>query len=197
MSPHHLLAFCLPLALVASSSVAHADEEQPTEAPAETSASRNGGYGAPSMKVTTIAGSPGLLFGSEGGWIVNHWFVLGGAGYGLINDVTQTTNGVKSAPISLGYGGLRLGVILGSQSVVHFSGGVLLGGAGVSIGDDGESTGTFVIEPDAAAEINLARWVRLAIGGSYRMMPGGDGGNLRFAQISGPAAGVAVKLGKF
>jgi hypothetical protein len=29
------------------------------------------------------------------------------------------------------------------------------------------------------------------------MMPGGDGAGVRFAQLSGPAAGVAVKLGKF
>jgi hypothetical protein len=53
----HLLSFCLPLTVILSSSAARADDEQPAEAPAVTKPSSNGGYGAPALKLTTIARS--------------------------------------------------------------------------------------------------------------------------------------------
>ena len=44
----------------------------------------SGGFGAPVVKFTEITGDPAVLVGGRGGWIVNHTFVLGAGGYGLV-----------------------------------------------------------------------------------------------------------------
>lgn len=47
----------------------------------------NGGFGGPVVKVTSINGESAVFVGGRGGWIINHTFVLGGAGYGLVTNV--------------------------------------------------------------------------------------------------------------
>ncbi len=47
----------------------------------------SGGFGGPAVKVTSINGETAVLIGGCGGWIINHTFVLGGAGYGLVTNV--------------------------------------------------------------------------------------------------------------
>ena len=47
----------------------------------------SGGYGGPLCKMGQINGETGIFVGGQGGWIINHRFVLGGTGYGLVNDV--------------------------------------------------------------------------------------------------------------
>jgi hypothetical protein len=47
----------------------------------------SGGYGGPLFKVGPINGGTGLFVGGQGGWIINHHFVLGGKGYVLVNDI--------------------------------------------------------------------------------------------------------------
>jgi hypothetical protein len=98
--------------------------------------------------------------------------------------------------VKLGYGGVRLGGILGGEGPVHFTGGVLLGGAAVGRGD-GDSAGTWAIEPDAGVEATVTSWLRVSLAGSYRFLGAADEVHLRSAQLSGPAAGLAVKLGSF
>ena len=46
-----------------------------------------GGYGGPVVKFTTINNDWEVMVGGRGGWIINHSFVLGGGGYGLVTDV--------------------------------------------------------------------------------------------------------------
>jgi len=47
----------------------------------------SGWYVAPLFKVGQINGDTGFFIGGQGGWIINHRFVIGGMGYGLINDI--------------------------------------------------------------------------------------------------------------
>lgn len=189
MNATRAFAFTAIFTLAASSARAQDDTQKPVA---------NGGYGAPEMRVTTLAGSAGILFGSQGGWVHDHVFVLGGAGYGLVNDVTPTMDGTKSAAIGLGYGGVRPGFVLGSDRFIHLTGGLLLGAGGIRAGADGaeRSDVFFVVEPDVAGEMNIVRWLRLAVGASYRM-PFGDTAGLRFTQVSGPAGTLALKFGSF
>lgn len=177
------------------SSLAHAADPAPESGAASKSkASDNGGYGAPELKVTQLAGSMGVLFGSQGGWIHRNHFVLGGAGCGLVNDVSLQRGGEKQ--LSLGYGGVRPGFILGERDdLIHVNGGVILGAAGVGVGD--ESVITYVIEPDVGADVQALSWMRIGISGGYRFMFPASEGNLTFAQLSGLAVGMNVKLGSF
>ena len=47
----------------------------------------HGGFGGPVIKYTQIKGEPAVLVGGRGGWIINHTFIIGGGGYGLVNDI--------------------------------------------------------------------------------------------------------------
>src|SRR4051812_32899151 len=99
MSTRLQVSVLAAVSIVLVAGVARADETGSPDAPVKA---HNGGYGAPEVRVTSIAGSPGILFGSQGGWIHDHVFVLGGAGYGLVNDVTPQMGGAKSEALSLG-----------------------------------------------------------------------------------------------
>ena len=88
----------------------------------------NGGYGALVTKFTTVNGRFGLLLGARGGWIINHSFSVGLAGYGLVNNVRAHTPGPNGEPyLNLGYGGLDLEYVYRSDDVVHVSIHTLIG----------------------------------------------------------------------
>jgi hypothetical protein len=162
---------------------------------AKTTDSGNGGYGAPELKITQLAGSPALLMGSQGGWIAKHHFTLGGGGYGLVSDVTS--KGVEKQ-ISLGYGGLRLGFILGEKDDrFHFGGAALFGAGAMSVGD--ADTTAWIIEPEVNADVSALKWLRVGVSAGYRFaVPSSNNdASLTFAQMSGFSAGIQFKFGSF
>jgi hypothetical protein len=71
-----------------------------------------GGFGAPVVKFSEINDEFAILVGGCGGLIINHAFVIGGGGYGLVNDIE-----VSGLPypeyrwLNFGYGGLLLGYV--------------------------------------------------------------------------------------
>jgi hypothetical protein len=157
------------------------------------------------MKLTSLASTAALLGGVQGGWIIGHRLVVGGAGYGLVSDVVspdilQPSNGDR-AHVSFGYGGLRLGAIVAPRSVAHATFGVLLGGGGLgsqtNTGLAHRSDSFFVVEPEVALEANLARHVRLDLGFTYRFVGGTELAGLSGTTLSGPAGSLAVKFGEF
>lgn len=88
----------------------------------------SGGYGAFVTKFTSVNGRFGLLLGARGGWIINHAFSIGLAGYGLVNNVPANTQGPNGEPyLNLGYGGLDLEYVYRSDDVVHVSMHTLIG----------------------------------------------------------------------
>ena len=92
----------------------------------------SGGFGAPVVKFTQVNGEFGVLVGGRGGWIINHVFVLGGGGYGLVNDI-WVRGFVPEPRLQFGYGGIELEGIIASNSLVHFTVVGLVGGGGVSV----------------------------------------------------------------
>jgi hypothetical protein len=168
----------------------------------------HGGFGAPHVKVTPVSGQAGLLVGGRGAWVIGHSLTLGGGGYGLAThvDAPEAARGsLADASISLGYGGVRIGYIFFPQEMVHFSTGLLIGGGGVSVlarrnQSDNEAIHTgsvFVLEPEAALEINITRSIRGAIDVSYRYMSDPGIAGLSSTKIGGPAAGATVAFGWF
>jgi len=90
----------------------------------------SGGFGGPVVKLTQVNGEFGVLVGGRGGWIINHVFVLGGGGYGLVNDAW--VRGLVPEPrLQFGYGGLELEGIVASNSLVHITVAGLVGGGAV------------------------------------------------------------------
>ena len=146
----------------------------------------NGGFGGPVIKVTRINGQDALLVGGRGGWIINHTFVIGGGGYGLVSDVRPTVPGLFNEDrLMFGYGGLELEFIVQSDRVVHLTIPVLIGAGAVGYrlgywgdhvtitpGLDNRFDTFFVIEPGVDLELNVASFFRINAGVSYRHASG-------------------------
>jgi hypothetical protein len=176
-----------------------------------------GGYGAPEVKLTSLTGDPALLAGAQIGWIIDRSFVLGLAGYGLTtahSPVPELSSPVQPSRIGFGYGGVRLAYVFTPQRLVHVSTGALIGAGGVTAitreltydpvdRDTSEQWRAhhggafFAAEPTLEVEINVHRWVRVALSGSYRVVTDTDRPGFKSSDLSGPAGGLAIKLGTF
>ena len=164
-----------------------------------------GAYVAPQLKLTSLTSRAALLAGGEAGVVLDHVLVLGAAGYGTLTEVVspaalQPPAG-GAADLSLGYGGLHVGGVLWSRRPVHVTFGVLAGGGSVRSETDAgagrRTAGVLVVEPDVEIEVPLGRWVRVSAGVSFRLVEGTDLPSLTSRALSGPAAGVALKVGSF
>jgi hypothetical protein len=157
----------------------------------------HGGYGGPEFKVTQIDNSLNLLVGGKGGWIINHSFVIGLAGYGLVTSITPEDNINSDLRLAFGYGGLNLEYINSSNRIVHFTVSALVGAGGVAWYDHSDwfddnyddnrhtyaGDAFFVFEPGASIELNIVKWMRIDLGVSYRLISGAES-NLKILPYS-------------
>lgn len=164
----------------------------------------SGGYGAPHLKLTLINGELAVLSGGRGGWIINDAFVIGGLGYGIVNN-PEIAVGQGTGALHMRYGGLFLEGVFLSKKVVHFSieG---FGGSGTvgfdAVGSGGAGGGgyednIYVLEATARLELNMTDWFRLAVGPGYRLVTGVDAEGAGALDLSGPAVEVMAKFGFF
>jgi len=153
----------------------------------------SGGYGGPVVKLSGVNNEFVVFMGGRGGWIINHAFIVGGGGYGLVTDVYA--NGNK---LSLGYGGLELGYVIMSDSLVHFTAHTLFGFGGVSFENDPASADeVLVIEPEATVVVNITEFFRIAAGVSYRFVTGVATAGVSDASLSGLSGMIVFKFGRF
>lgn len=177
--------------------------ENPKAAPAGKSESsetlvqgniESGGYGAPAVKYTHMSGADGMLVGGEGGWIINHNFVLGGAGYGLTNSVEQNSNSM-----SMAYGGILFQYFHQPEKLLHMGGSLLIGAGGATIhhvtGDENHSF--FVAEPELMGIVNISSLVRAGLSVGYRWAPNVSIPSVSVSSLSGVTAGLFVQVGTF
>ncbi|MBI2428046.1 MAG: hypothetical protein HYV29_04505 [Ignavibacteriales bacterium] len=169
----------------------------------------HGGYGGPVVKFTSINNNFGVLVGGRGGWIINHTFSIGLAGYGLANDVKAHAVGPFGEQyVELGYGGLDLEYIFNSNDLIHFSIHALIGGgsAGFRYSWEDENGWNyrndtmhrdydpfFVIEPGANIDLNVTDWFRTSAGASYRHVSGLSSKATTNSDISGVSEEVPVR----
>ena len=165
----------------------------------------SGGFGGPVLKVTSINGENAVMVGGRGGWIINHTFVLGGGGYGLVTEVKAKTPDAPRQFMEMGYGGLEIEYITASNDLLHLSLGLLVGGGGVGYkyGDNNDYMGShdkksfFILEPCVNANLNVTRSFRIAAGVSYRYVSGLKSNVTTNADLSGPSAVLTFKFGSF
>ncbi|MFQ5707351.1 MAG: hypothetical protein ACE5HO_07870 [bacterium] len=188
----HLLLMGLPLSLLAQ-------DETLINGKIES-----GGYGALVLKTTQIKDEMGLMVGGSGGWILNHSFVIGGAGYGLVTNVgsNQIVFG-NDTFLNMGYGGLWLEYIPEPRKLWHVSFNILVGAGGLNLRSRNfsrnffEWDSFFVAEPGAVLMLNITHHFRVGLGASYRFVDGVDLGDVSDNDVSGAAANVFFKFGKF
>jgi hypothetical protein len=172
----------------------------------------HGGFGGPNVKFTEMKDKFAVLVGGRGGWIINHSFVIGGGGYGLVNQNIDERFISPDTTIymTMGYGGLELEYIASSNRLLHFSISSLIGAGGVDYiakarSDDWEhhhyNTGAvdafFIFEPGINSELNVLRFFRVDTGVSYRFVSGISTVGLSDNDLSGISANITLKFGKF
>jgi hypothetical protein len=185
---------------------------------ASNSKIEHGGFGAISVTGTRVDGYSRYMVGGEGAWIINHSFFLGGAGYGLTMGVETNildTNGAKQY-LQMGYGGILLGTTFNSDRMVHFGVQSIIGAGGYMFSDDkwdetgdamdhqGRGQGNmheesfFVMEPQANAELNITKFMRVKAGIGYRFtwLPSEKNG-YEGNDLGGICGSLALKFGKF
>lgn len=171
----------------------------------------HGGYGGPVIKAATINNEPAILVGGRGGWIINHVFSIGLAGYGLANNIPANTVGPFGRKyLELGYGGLDLEFIANSDDLIHFSIHTLVGGGSAgfrSVWDDNnwhaeynmgyQHDPFFIVEPGINLDLNVTPWVRTSVGAGYRYVTGLSSAAATNSDIRGGSGMLTFRFGKF
>ncbi len=165
----------------------------------------SGGFGGPVVKFSPVNNVTSVFVGGRGGWIVNHSFILGGGGYGLASNVDARglhVNG-QQAKLTFGYGGVEMEYVAMPNKLVHYSAMLLIGGGGVGYRDSlymdqsSEAKAVFVLEPALQVDLNVTTFMRVSIGASYRYVSGTGLAGTSAADLSGPAALLTFRFGKF
>lgn len=172
----------------------------------------HGGYGGPGFKLSQIGpdNASALFVGGQGGWIIDHKFIIGGGGYGLVNEVQANWIDIRTfygEPLpyylNMGYGGLLLGFIQNSDDLIHYEIYGLFGGGGIDYRlKDAEqshdsSDGIFVAEPGVNIMLNVTPFFRIGAGASYRYVTGVDDAALTSEDLSGISGQIIFKFGSF
>lgn len=150
---------------------------------------------------------------------LGHSFSIGIAGagfsdwmYGLNNDRPGVSP--DGYNIEGGYGGLLLEPVFAPKFPVHISFPILIGAGGVAFTEDREaydwedweydterfvlaSDAYFVVEPGVELEFNLARFIRMGAGVSYRFTNAIDIDGKKEYLLNGLSCSVNLKLGVF
>ncbi|MCU0611069.1 MAG: hypothetical protein MUE60_04670 [Candidatus Eisenbacteria bacterium] len=169
----------------------------------------SGGFGGIVVKFTGLADQFAVLAGGRGGWIINHAFIIGGGGYGLVNEDIEISPAPEGAGpdyvLELGYGGVELEYVHQSRNLVHFAAMVLIGGGTAGFRDPYwdttiDSDAFFVAEPGLNVELNISRPIRIDFGASYRFVSGLDlprTYGLGDEDLRGMAGALTFKFGSF
>ena len=143
-----------------------------------------------------VNGQFAVFAGGRGGWIINHAFVLGAAGYGLTNDIRFFAGG-PPRQFDFGYGGLDLEAIIGSDRLIHATVNAMIGGGGITPLSGEPTDAVFVLQPQANIDLNVTTFFRMSLGGGYRYVAGVDYPGLTGSMFSSLFGALVFKFGKF
>lgn len=174
-----------------------------------------GGHLSLNVKGTEVYDETVVLVGGELVFTISHTINLGVAGYGMASRVDYdepNTFFPTFYPLNLemGYGGFFIEPVFFDQNLVHFTVPLLIGGgwAGISRRDNFgngfdydynilDDTGFFVLEPGVNMELNISRYVKFTLGGTYRMITGSDLTGVSDSDLSGFSISGGLRVGWF
>jgi len=159
-----------------------------------------------------VAGYDAFGAGGTFALIANHGLAIGFSGKGFFSEpyevsgVTHTSHSYAG-----GYGGILIEPILFPKYPVHVSFPILLGGGGIARSilydyyypyeyttvyvEDAEAF--MIAEPGIEIEFNVARWMRLGLGASYRFTTTLEPSSYDSKPLNGFTGGFSMKFGKF
>lgn len=162
----------------------------------------HGGFGAMHLRAGEVMGERSLFMGGEVAWVPNHRLMLGVGVAALVSDNVRVDSApgaeVGSAPLRMGYAGVLVGYRITPEALIHPTTSLLIGAGGLSADLGGaEDDAFFVAEPAVGLELNVAPFLRLGVGASYRWVAGVDLGELRDRDVSGLTGEFSLRLGRF
>lgn len=177
----------------------------------------SGGYGAPTVALTTLHGETAAVVGGQGGWVLNRRLVLGGAVRGIaprpeVALQNRSPNDPESAQVQLGYMGILIEYIGAPSKLVHYGAELVVGGgtvelvddpgfqAGASVSDESfDRSGAFTAELGARAELNVTSFFRIGLSGGYRLVSGTDleKADVSSGDLSAPYGQLSLRFGSF
>lgn len=168
------------------------------------------GFGSLDLKVSKFKNDHALLVGAHGGVLLDNRFILGLGGYGLTTNVDfEGTDPIGKQYLYGGYGGLVLGAVIAPREMVHIYIPVLIGAGGMEVTDQNyfqgrfdsnhftESSAFFVVEPGIEVEINMTKFFKIGIGGSYRWIRESNLVNITDDDLSNFSGQISFKFGSF
>jgi hypothetical protein len=170
---------------------------------------RDGFYGSFSAGYSPIDNKDGLTVSSRGCWIMDHFFAMGVGGTAFINELDEVPFDLNFPSdndnnLSGGYGGIVFEPIVLPLKPIHFSFPILLGVGAAGSFTDYTYFSTYaiedffwVVEPQAELELNLTRWMRLAVYAGYRYTSGLNIEGISKDALRGYSAGITIKMGMF
>jgi len=170
----------------------------------------HGGYGSFSVGYSEIDNKDALTMGARGAWVIGHWFALGFAGNGFLNDYHFDPGSSRNVNLSGGYGGLLMEPILLPRFPIHISLPVVIGVGGLAYTTSNAYTDWFepnyytedatsfvIVEPGVELEFNVVRFFRVAVGAYYRYTSNITLMNTPGDVLNGYSGAVTLKFGKF
>ncbi len=143
----------------------------------------HGFFVAPVVNVSSFDGQTAILPGLRAAWTINRSVSIGLAGYGLAPTISRSdiVSDFDVRPLA-GYGGLFIEPIVASNQLIHVTFPVTLGAGWTGYvrdwADDDFSNRNdrsliddhifWYVEPGVRAELNVARFFRVAMGAGYR-----------------------------
>ena len=173
-----------------------------------------GGFGGFGLNYTEISSCESLGATIQGGVILNHWLAGGiqANTFFSINPLKDKLTDQDANMLGV-YGGLFASPIVYSNSLVHFTVPIFVGYGGLyyelydltnSVSQIEDSDQFWVFEPGIELEINILRFLRLAVGGYYRCSSkiklaykNGSDPILPDNVLNGFSVGVKLRFGKF
>ncbi|MFP4091617.1 MAG: hypothetical protein ACLFUB_15495 [Cyclobacteriaceae bacterium] len=167
-----------------------------------------GFYVSPGMQVGPLAGETAGFAAFKGGITFAQQFTVGGLYSFSFNEFTPSAETDQDIYMDVQLGGLLLEYTLSPSKLFHFTFPLAVGAGEIQM-DWKESSPNynndvlsednfFFVEPGAMLEINLARYIRLNTGLTYRLVPGGvDFRSYDASDISGFTGSFGLKFGIF
>jgi hypothetical protein len=168
----------------------------------------SGWYVAPSFGMTGALGHVGYLTGLRGAWVMNRTFAIGLAANGFGGNVLHSDSLATDVDRRMagGYGGVLLQYNVAPDRLVHgFVDSTIGGGAACYDTDDANRSEScpsaaafFVFEPSANVEVNVTKFMRVAVGGGYRLaLSDTMNKGLASSDLSGFLARANLEFGEF
>lgn len=196
--------------LLAAPVAALAQQPAPATPPLKTlvgPSSHIGFFAATTAQYTRLRHEDALALTGRLGVTFNRTLSLGLGGTALANGPAPRRwydpQGTSPNYLAAAYGGVYVEPLVPAGSVVHLAFPVLIGGGAATIDDDFSgpyrdyrADGFFIVEPGLTVEVNVAKFLVLGVGATYRHTAGLDLPATSRTALNGLAGGLTLKIGR-